>query len=225
METEIITETTNQTKFFITFISVSLGGSFLFANVAVTFREPIIGEVGLVLCILIPFIFIKKIILFFTKRVKIVFFEDHFLLMMMDLNSALVLNENQFFYQNILSCTINSAQVKTSSICLELVSGGKKKYIFTNSKGVDIGNIGEIIYVNIKLRKPDVVLKPAFFGSNNGRAYVIGMAILLTILLFLHIFYSPQTSPATFLISISLYVSIWAQRKKDIERFKRLSVE
>ena len=144
---------------------------------------------------------------------------------MMELNTGLSASENQFFYQDIRSCTINSAQVKTSSICLDIVNIGKKKYVFNNSKGADIGNVAEIIYNNIKMRKPDIILKPAFFASNNGRVFIIGMAILLTILLFLHIFYSPQTSPFTFLISISTYITILVQRKKDIERFERLSIE
>jgi hypothetical protein len=96
--------------------------------------------------------------LFFTKRVKIAFFEDHFSLLKMDLNSGLRVSENQFFYQDIQSCTINSStQGKTSSIYLDLVNTGKKKYVFNNSKGVNAGNLGEIIYHNIKMRKPDII--------------------------------------------------------------------
>jgi hypothetical protein len=63
-ETEIFTETINQTRFFITFISVSMGGAFLFANIAVMLREPSIGVVGLVLFIIIPLIFVKKLCCF-----------------------------------------------------------------------------------------------------------------------------------------------------------------
>ena len=77
-ETEVVTETINQTRVFITFISVSMGGTFLFGMIAAKFREPIIGLAGLVLFTIIPLILLKKIMLFFTKRLKIVFLKITF---------------------------------------------------------------------------------------------------------------------------------------------------
>jgi len=197
---QIVAETINTSRFFIGFMSYLLGGTYLSFGIAAKFHSAIIAIIGLVVFAILPIALMGRIILFFTKKIKVAFFEDHILLVLLNLKTDTIISEKVLYYKELLSCTINSF-----------------KSLFEDKSK----NLSELIYENIKLRDNDVILKPTFFASKQGTYYIIGLAVLMVTLMLLHLFYSPETSVFTFIISISLFVNILSKRKRDIDVFNR----
>jgi hypothetical protein len=220
-QNQIVAETINTSRFFIVFMSYLLGGTYLSFGIAAKFHSAIIAIIGLVVFAILPIALMGRIILFFTKKIKVAFFEDHILLVLLNLKNDTIISEKVLYYKELLSCTINSTRNKYSVIYFNLLESKKIKYTFKSLFEDKSKNLSELIYENIRLRDNDVILKPTFSASKQGTYYIIGLAVLMVTLMLLHLFYSPETSVFTFIISISLFVNILSKRKRDIDVFNR----
>ncbi len=221
----IIAETINTRKFALIFMSIILGGTYLSFGVAAKIHYAPLAIIGLLLFAIIPIALMKKASLIFTKRMEASFFDTFFSFILFKLNEGGEIDKKDFYYEDIKSCVVNSTQNLYSTIVLEMANGEKKKFTFKKINNNEENSVSEDFFYCIKNRKKDLILNPTFFASKGGKNYIIGLAILMVSLLFFHIYYAPQSSPLTFIISISLFINILIKRKRDIKLFEKLNQE
>jgi len=97
---QIVAETINTSRFFIIFMSYLLGGTYLSFGIAAKFHSAIIAIIGLVVFAILPIALMGRIILFFTKKIKVAFFEDHISLVLLNLKTDTIISEKVLYTKN-----------------------------------------------------------------------------------------------------------------------------
>ena len=218
---DIIAETINTRRFAIVFMSFVLGGTYLSFIIAYKIHYAPIAPIGLVVFAILPILLMKRISLLFTKEIKITFCDNRFSIFLYNLNNGLEISKVDYEYKDVQSCIVKSTQNQYSTITLNMLDE-TIKITFKKITSSEPSSVSETVFRNIKERNKGVQLLPTFFLSDSGTNYIVGTGLLMVALLIFHIFYSPESSPLTFIVGVSIFVNILIKRRKDLETFRKL---
>lgn len=178
----------------------------------------------------IPFIFRKKIIIFFSKNATLDIDSEGLSIVVYDIKTAIKEKEYHILYSSLTNYSVfNSTKYNAISISLYNIDGGKYSFNFElEKKNEKASNISEAVFDGIKSynsSKEDaskkIIYYPSFLSRKSGQLLLVVIGIgwaILTICIFL---YKPKISIVSIFGGILFYITILAQQKADLKQLKK----
>ena len=109
-EQEIIAETVNGGRFFFYLISFLLSGILLSFGLVTWLKNPLFALVALIF--ILPIFFQKRLIIFLTKQIMLIFNDDYFTITLSNCQSGEKINTQDYYYKDVSSCNVTFPQSK-----------------------------------------------------------------------------------------------------------------
>lgn len=195
------------------------------------YNLPIIRQGGFVFLIT-PFILIYKIKNICKKKVRVTFYDDHFLFEVFNLKSGIKIKQTEYFYNVIKWAKIISSSENYSGIVLKFLNGEKFKQVLLDEDKDDKQDdklpcsSSELMYKVISSIKEKqdgikVELRLSFLTSKSGLIFISILTIIIVIAVIDHLYYSPQ-SFIILIPSLIMYFGLLAKRKTNLATYNKL---
>jgi hypothetical protein len=187
--------------------------------------------IGLCVTILVPSFFSTQFRRGFTKKARLQFFPDHILIELSDKDTGAIVQSQDFPFADIVSFrTGDSSKDDSSFISLLLRDGRKFNYSFLGQREGDRSddvtpNLGEHIRAYNNRPNPDheIAYMPSMLASQGGKNMLIGLTVLLVVCVIVQIIVKPVSIPISMGLGLILYLSIFVQRKVDMDKAKAMN--
>ncbi|MBS1756304.1 MAG: hypothetical protein JSU03_03415 [Bacteroidetes bacterium] len=213
---------------FISFLIFSLTGLYATVLLAINYHYSILGWIGFTCFFVGPLIFSSQWKKIFKRKAIVFLDEDFFGIQIFKNKSEVLEKEHKYYYSQIKSYKVGESSNDDSCVLSLIFKNGRKKVTFTFLKQKPENNIinsfvSKINKLNsINSEENKITIMPNLFATKKGTYFIIVLTIMLIGVIVLQIYTNPKTIPLTLLPGIILYVSIFSQRKKDIDQFTQM---
>lgn len=220
----------NNSRYFTFLMVCGFGGTALFLTASVLLSSFIIFLIGFVTISLSPLIFSKYLRGLFSKNAILQFENDQFSVDLFNKKSGLLERSDIFTFGQIKSFKAADSEKDDSAFIKLYLNDGRTIYYTFLEQGKGKGDdVTDVLTYYIKayneplLEEERILPLPMLFATKRAKYYLIGLTILLIGAIIVEIIYKPKSIPFSLFTGATLYLLILAQRKIDIERFKKMS--
>jgi hypothetical protein len=196
-----------------------------------TFRIVMIIWIGVIITFFAPLLFQRQFRKRYSRQAILSFFDDYLCIEILDPLNNQPVKKDEFTYSDIGSFRVfDSSKDDSSSLKIMLRNGMRYAYTFIEQ---DTGKLKVHItdqifkyfnqYNSLAEEEKRIRMLPNLFATSLGRVLILCVSILLLGSIIMQIIHIPKTLPATFLVTLSFFFIILAQRKRDIEIKKRMN--
>ncbi|MGN6399737.1 MAG: hypothetical protein ACTHMD_04750 [Flavisolibacter sp.] len=169
-----------------------------------------------------PFIFLKSIMNYFTRKVTIQVGIDEISFDITKLDNDVEQQNQKYKLLDISSYQIQFPNNRFACIILKLKSGDKKEFSFRRQNLSDEQSDTDLIIetVHKTFERHDIEFAPSFYASQKGLYTIIFLLTLLCIPFSIAI-YLNKNLPLTIIGSVLIIVQITSRRMSDINFYKK----
>ena len=172
--------------------------------------------------IILPFVFIKSLMNYFTRKVTIQVEDDEIFFNIQKKRNEKEDQNQSYKLHDIKSYQIQFPTYRFACIILKLKAGNKKEYSLRTEKLADTQTDTDIIIETLHktLDRHEIKFAPSFFASSKGLYAIVFLVVLLFIDLAIAIYLNKNPAP-TLILVIMLIFQIVIRRTSDMAFYKK----
>jgi hypothetical protein len=221
-----------QSKKYVLFLCpVIFGGIGFTVLAAVSTKSLAVAWIGMIIFMAGPVIFIGRIRRFFTKKGRLQFFPDHFVVETINQDTDALEKTDELFFADIASFRSSDASKDDSSyMSFRLTDGSKFYYTFLKQFRSDPDNNVIMIveeYVRSYNSQSDksntIAYMPSLLATKGGNYVFIGLTVLIVVCAIIQLIVRPSTIGYSLVPGLMIYLLLFIQRKMDIAKAKAMN--
>lgn len=196
------------------------------------FQIMLLSVIGPMLVVLLPFLFQKRILKFFTRKAVLNFSSQGFLIQEYSMQNDVFINNISIKWKDIKSYKIYFSESNKTYLTVYLKNNKNKSFSFIDEKNEDEAirekSVFSILFSFInqynsnKENDEKIALQPGFLTTKAGTLILYTIVFFVIIAIILHITLQTKTSIAALIMGISSLLGLIGKRASDKRFYKKV---